>query len=242
LNPPAFQFYADDFIAGTITMTRDERGLYIILLCMQWNKGFVTEDDFSRLGDGMAAPSLAYVKTKFQVDSDGGYRNQRLESVRAEQTLNRELRAKAGKLGAEKRWHTNGIAMAHPMANGSSPSPSPSPTPDPSTKRESRDFPEAAIPTWGEVKQMADMLAIPEATARSFFEHNDSKNLWLNRHGVLIKVKESLMIWNANERKMTTNGKTIPRGRDNPRLHGQSESAETKRASAAAALAAANQD
>ena len=45
---PAFQFYADDFLAGTMTMTNEERGAYISLLCLQWSKGFVTELDIQR--------------------------------------------------------------------------------------------------------------------------------------------------------------------------------------------------
>src|SRR6478752_824536 len=49
MKPPAFQFYADDFLGGTLTMTLEERGLYITLLCLQWSKGFVTEDDLSAL-------------------------------------------------------------------------------------------------------------------------------------------------------------------------------------------------
>jgi uncharacterized protein YdaU (DUF1376 family) len=34
-KPPAFQFYADDFLGGTIDLTTEEVGAYIRLLCFQ---------------------------------------------------------------------------------------------------------------------------------------------------------------------------------------------------------------
>jgi uncharacterized protein YdaU (DUF1376 family) len=130
MNPPAFQFYADDFLAGTISMTRDERGLYIVLLCLQWNCGFVTDSDFARLGDGMAEPSLNYVKTKFVRSPEGQYRNERMEKVRREQETFREQKRLAGLAGADKRWHTHSEPNGKPLAKNGSPSPSPSPSPN----------------------------------------------------------------------------------------------------------------
>lgn len=126
-KPPAFQFYADDFLGGVATMSNDEVGLYIRLLAIQWGKGFVTDDDIARLGKGMAEPSLCYVKSKFKVGDDSNLRNDRLELERKKQAEFRESRAKAGKAGADSRWHSHSTAIAQPMANDSSPSPSPSP-------------------------------------------------------------------------------------------------------------------
>ncbi len=42
---PAVLFYTADFIAGTITMSDEQRGKYILLLCLQHQKGFLTEKD-----------------------------------------------------------------------------------------------------------------------------------------------------------------------------------------------------
>jgi len=127
-KPPAFQFYADDFLGGVTAMSNEEVGLYIRLLCMQWGRGHVTEDDINRLGRAIAEPSLAYVKSKFKVGDDGLLRNERMESERKKQQEFRESRAKAGKEGADKRWHSHSTAIAQPMANDSSPSPSPFPS------------------------------------------------------------------------------------------------------------------
>ena len=42
---PAVLFYTSDFISGTITMTDEQRGKYIMLLCIQHQKGYLTEKD-----------------------------------------------------------------------------------------------------------------------------------------------------------------------------------------------------
>ena len=124
-KPPAFQFYADDFLAGVATMSNEEVGLYIRLLAIQWGAGGITEDDISRLGTAMEQPSLDYVKRKFEKSESGLLKNQRLESERAKQAEYRSNRSESGKLGAEKRWHSHSTAIAQPMAKHGSPSPSP---------------------------------------------------------------------------------------------------------------------
>lgn len=126
-KPPAFQFYADDFLAGVSTMTNEEVGLYIRLLAIQWSRGGVTEEDFRRIGTAIAQPSLNYVKAKFKIEDSGLLKNARLESERVKQSEFRENRSKSGKKGAEKRWHSHSTAIAQPLAKHSSPSPSPSP-------------------------------------------------------------------------------------------------------------------
>jgi uncharacterized protein YdaU (DUF1376 family) len=42
---PAILFYTSDFISGTITMTDEQRGKYILLLCLQHQQGFLTDED-----------------------------------------------------------------------------------------------------------------------------------------------------------------------------------------------------
>jgi hypothetical protein len=42
---PAFLFYYDRFLAGTISMTDSEVGQYIRLMCIQANKGFISKKD-----------------------------------------------------------------------------------------------------------------------------------------------------------------------------------------------------
>ena len=133
---PAFQFYADDFIGGTITMSHEERGLYVLALCIQWGQGSLAHDDIERLGSGMAQPSLSKVKAKFELGEDGRLRQHRMEKERLKQASYRAERSESGKKGAKSKWangSANGSAIkepiAQPMANAWPPSPSPSPSP-----------------------------------------------------------------------------------------------------------------
>ena len=124
---PAFQFYADDFLAGTITMTNEERGAYIALLCIQWSKESLTENDFQRVCMGMPPHSQRICQSKFQIDAEGNYKNQRLETEREKQVQYRKKQTD----NANKRWLGNATAYATAlpadMPNACSPSPSPTP-------------------------------------------------------------------------------------------------------------------
>jgi len=75
MKDPAFLFYSSDFLAGVQDLTMEERGQYITLLCLQHQKGRLTEK-MIRLCCGNAA---ADVLAKFHQDEDGLFFNQRLE-------------------------------------------------------------------------------------------------------------------------------------------------------------------
>jgi len=145
---PAFQFYADDFLAGTSDMSAEEVGGYIRLLCHQWTKGGIPNDPdrAGRMATLLGSPSLGYVLAKFSLCDDGMLRNERLEQVRAEQEAYKLRQASSGRNGAQKRWskwqkdgdpngNPNGVAIATPMATpmarawpqDSSPTPTPTP-------------------------------------------------------------------------------------------------------------------
>ena len=72
---PAFLFYPGDFLTGVQDLTMEERGQYITLLCLQHQKGHLTEK-MIRLSCGNAA---ADVMAKFKQDPEGNFYNQRLE-------------------------------------------------------------------------------------------------------------------------------------------------------------------
>jgi hypothetical protein len=46
---PAVLLYTQDFIAGTILMTDEQRGKYILLLCFQHQKEYLTEQDMLKI-------------------------------------------------------------------------------------------------------------------------------------------------------------------------------------------------
>lgn len=119
--------YADDFLAGTIMMSNEERGLFITLLCRQWTQGHVTIEEIRRLSTAMPEPSLRHVIAKFKEGRKGVFKNARLEKEREKQQAYRKNRSESGQSGAFSRWHSHGTAIPKGMAKNGSPSPSPSP-------------------------------------------------------------------------------------------------------------------
>lgn len=73
---PAFLFYSSDFLAGIQDLTMEERGQYITLLCLQHQKG--------RLSDKIIKLTVQQVSKdvldKFKKDDDGLWYNSRLET------------------------------------------------------------------------------------------------------------------------------------------------------------------
>ena len=70
---PAVLFYTSDFLTGTFTFTDEQVGKYIRLLCLQHQKGVLTEKDMLNI-------CKTYDKdiySKF-VENDGNYYNQRM--------------------------------------------------------------------------------------------------------------------------------------------------------------------
>jgi len=116
-TPPAFQFYAADFLGGTAAMTAEEAGIYIRLLCHQWVNGHLPCEP-QRLGiiGGYCSStsSLETVLTKFVKGDDGFLRNEKLEKVRREQIAYRNKQAANG----AKRWLRNAKPMPSHVLEG----------------------------------------------------------------------------------------------------------------------------
>ena len=138
---PAFQFYADDFLAGTLEMSQEEVGQFIRLLCHQWNRGSIpveTEKQQRLTGGCVSVDVLA----KFRLCEDGLLRNQRLEAVRSERYRFLQQQSEKGRKSAESRKLASTAVQpdTQPESNSGSTvveirlqpevnSPSPSPTP-----------------------------------------------------------------------------------------------------------------
>ena len=72
---PALLFYSGDFLVGTFTMTMEQRGRYITLLCLQHQQGYLTEDN---LKENLQDTDIT-VFNKFEKSADGNYYNLRLK-------------------------------------------------------------------------------------------------------------------------------------------------------------------
>ena len=110
---PSFQFYAQDFLTGTMDMDMTERGIYITLLSFQWSKRVIQK---SRVGRLLNIPDLKWedlpeiIKEKF-IDYDGDFStsndcviNQRLFDTMMQQILfYRKQRLNGSKGGRPKQ-------------------------------------------------------------------------------------------------------------------------------------------
>ena len=75
MKDPAFLFYSNDFLSGTMLMSDEQIGQYIKLLCLQHQKGHLKEKD-------MLIICKTYdddIFSKFVKDEEGNYYNVRLE-------------------------------------------------------------------------------------------------------------------------------------------------------------------
>ena len=77
---PAVLLYTQDFLVGTITMTNEQRGKYITLLCLQHQKQKLTLKDLQMY----LTDEDVDVAEKFPIQADGFYYNQRMydESIK----------------------------------------------------------------------------------------------------------------------------------------------------------------
>jgi len=75
---PAFLFYPNDYLGGTLGMSFEQKGAYIEILMMQFNRGHMTNDMILHMLFGNAQ-LWESIKGKFSIDSDGLFFNTRLE-------------------------------------------------------------------------------------------------------------------------------------------------------------------
>lgn len=111
---PAFLFYSSDFLTGVSDLTFEERGQYITLLCLQHQKGRLSEKAIKIAVPNAAADVLA----KFQKDEKGLFYNPRLEveaDKRAQHAEKQRLRAKKG-WEKRKQGQSPGYATADATA------------------------------------------------------------------------------------------------------------------------------
>lgn len=128
-NPPAFQFYARDWLAdlNVRLMTPDQRGYYIDLLCFCWEKdglpaSVVELGRLVGLRPAAAERVLGPVVSRF-VEKDGQLRMPRLDDYRVKCDALSERQSKRRLEYLEKRRQeeeANGTGIVEPNNNGGS--------------------------------------------------------------------------------------------------------------------------
>ena len=119
---PAFQFYPKDFLTdgNVVTMTNEEKGEYITLLCLDWINNGITEP--------MLKGGSPLVQRCFNQKGEKWY-NPRLEAERQKQNKWREKSAAGGRASGKARKQKSfsiephlkgGCQMVEPKGNSSS--------------------------------------------------------------------------------------------------------------------------
>ena len=109
MKDPAFLFYPESFLLGTLIMPFDERGKYITLLCYQHQNGHLSEETI-RLLIGTFSDIL---KSKFLIDENGLFYNNRLDIEIEKRSVFVDSRRNNGKNGGRPK-KPNGKPSAKP--------------------------------------------------------------------------------------------------------------------------------
>jgi|GEM_PF-2433194 len=103
---PAFQFYADDFVADTVGFTAEEVGAYVRMMCWQWKQGAIPSDlDRLAIVAGVLPARMRVIwktlegKYEPHPTLSDAFVQPRLERVRAEAAQ----RARSGSIGGSTR-------------------------------------------------------------------------------------------------------------------------------------------
>jgi len=96
---PAFLFYSQDFLVGTMTMSFEDKGKYITILSYMHQKGRMDHKSICLLVGSLSDELLS----KFQIDEDQKYYNTRLEDESYKRSKFIESRIENGKKGGRKK-------------------------------------------------------------------------------------------------------------------------------------------
>ncbi|NBW20015.1 MAG: DUF1376 domain-containing protein [Caulobacteraceae bacterium] len=144
--------YVRDFLTSTIGWTAEERGHYLTLLMIQWDRGCLPLEtsDLERLSPGVGQ-CWHVLAEKFPASDDGTRRNAKLEEHRCRCVEIREKRSQAGRSAASGRWSVDASRIANAqqthskrMANGCHPTSTSTSTSDTESSAGAEDIQPAA--------------------------------------------------------------------------------------------------
>ena len=113
MNDPAVLFYTSDFLTGITSLTNDEIGQYIKLLCIQHQTGHLSEKTI-KLSVGIVSED---VLSKFIKDENGLYYNERMDIEINKRNEFVNSRKRNGSLGGRPiKNKPSGLASGKPLA------------------------------------------------------------------------------------------------------------------------------
>ena len=112
MKDPAFLFYANDFLSGTLTMSHEDRGKYILLLCIMHQQGRLADETIRLL---VGSPSVM-LTSKFKKDENNLWFNERLEIEIEKRSRFVDSRRENGSKGGRPK-EPIGLPTAKPKRN-----------------------------------------------------------------------------------------------------------------------------
>ena len=118
---PWFPFWVSDFLASRSVRTMDPEqvGIYVLLLCHQWDGGPLPDDlnTLSMLCHGAETNAVRTVLERCFVSVDDLFVNERLEEVRKEQIEKRKQKVRAGMASGRARRKRNSTNKKEQRSN-----------------------------------------------------------------------------------------------------------------------------
>ena len=99
---PAVLFYTSDFLSGVMLMSMKERGQFITLLCLQRERGHLSEKDMKKAVGALSDE----LRAKFVADENGLFYNPRMDA----EIRKRQAHAQKQRENVMHRWHPEGVA------------------------------------------------------------------------------------------------------------------------------------
>jgi uncharacterized protein YdaU (DUF1376 family) len=112
---PYFKFYPDDYIGGTMGFSPEQHGVYLLCLIFQHKNGHFSNEQ----ADSITGNKFSIIKTKFSVDENGLFFNDRMEIETNRQNEYSQSRSKNRKNKTYDN-HMNNICQTyeHHMGHG----------------------------------------------------------------------------------------------------------------------------
>ena len=196
---PAFLFYSSDFLTGTLLMSMEQKGKFITLLCIQHQKGHMSERDMLQI----CGTYDEDIFDKFQKDSDGKFFNERLkeeiEKRKSYSESRRNNRKKKDDVIIISDTYVQHMENENEIEN---------------TIKEKKVV-QFKKPSFEEVKAYMSELKMNDLSEQ-WFNHYEAIG-WMIGKNKMKDWKASVRTWKANQKNNTTNQQIIHRTKFNLR-------------------------
>jgi hypothetical protein len=184
---PAFLFYSSDFLTGTLLMSMEQKGKFITLLCIQHQKGHLSEKDMLHICGSYDED----VFTKFQKDEQGKFYNIRLE----EEVDKRKAYSESRRNNRKKKEDMNNTSLSYVqhMENEN----------ENENLIEKKKVARFQKPTIEQLKEYMSEQGMNDI-AENWLNHYEA-NGWMVGKVKMKDWKASVRTWKTNNLKVTTN-------------------------------------